>query len=228
MRQTPSWKRRWIVRVLAAVVTAPWVLATSPATAQILVPELAVVDCSADVGDPPSGSLEWDLADKNNFYCGYEGWLNYYGNPASTEALVTNTANGTVYFRDFMGDPFREPSLRWAGRGRGEYQVVTWTNRTGGTNTFGQPLDAVLLSPVVSATNPGPFPGIVIPCHSCFVSAKESDQFAAAESIAEAGYLVIIPYVGGNNVNATIDATDYFVSTPDNPNPHNANEHNPW
>ena len=194
----------------------------------VVPPELSVVDCSADVGNPPSGSLEWDFADKNNFYCGYEGWLNYYSNPAMAAATVANTANGTVYFRDFMGDPFREPSHRWAGNGRGEYQVVTWTNSNGRTTVAGGPFDAVLLSPPVGANNPGPFPGIVIPCHSCFFSAKESDQFAAAESIAEAGYLVIIPYSGGNNVQSVIDATDYFVSTPTNPNPSNPNEYNPW
>jgi len=193
------------------MVMAAWVLATSTARAQSLVPEeLGVIDCSADVGDDPPGSLGWILADKNNFFCGYEGWLLYYGNPAMAAATAANHAQGSVLFRDFIGDPFREPALRWAAQGRGEYMYIpSWKE---GQTLLGSSQDAVLLSPVVSPANPGPFPGIVIPCHSCFVSAKESDQFAIAESLAEAGYLVLIAYVGGNNVEATVEATDYFLS----------------
>ena len=220
--------RSQIVIALAAIVMVAWVLAAALARAQSVVPpELAVVDCSADVGNPPPGSLEWDLADKNNFYCGYEGWLNYYSNPAMAAASAANSANGSLLFRDFIGDPFREPTLRWAGSGRGEYKYVpSWTNSDETKNLLQQPFDAVLLSPVVTAANPGPFPGIVIPCHSCFVSAKESDQFSMAESLAEAGYLVIIPYSGGNSVQHVVDATDYFTATPSNPD--YANEYNPW
>ncbi|TMA26746.1 MAG: hypothetical protein E6J87_21835, partial [Deltaproteobacteria bacterium] len=64
-----------------------------------------------------------------------------------------------------------------------------------------------------------------IPCHACFTSAIESEVFWAAEVLAEAGYLVIVPYVGGNDVDSTIDATDYFAATPDSPA---RGEFNPW
>jgi hypothetical protein len=107
--------------------------------------------------------------------------------------------------------------LRWDGV-RGDVVQVSWTNRTGRVS------DALLLAPPGSEA--GPFPGIVVPCHSCFTSAIESGTFWAAEALAEAGYLVIVPYVGGNDVDSTIDVTDYFVATPDAPT--SRDEFNPW
>jgi hypothetical protein len=48
----------------------------------------------------------------------------------------------------------------------------------------------------------------------------------AAEALAEAGYVVLYATVGGNSVPHTIDATDFFVSTPTSPTARG--DFNPW
>ena len=141
--------------------------------------------------------------------------MTYNTNPAENAAEAANVAAGAVAL--YRGDPFREPVVRWGGV-RGETLLVNWTNGTGRVS------DGLLLSPPASET--GPFPGIIIPCHSCFTSAIESGVFWAAEVLAEAGYLVFVPYLGGNDIDSTIAATDYLVATPDAPTAND--EFNPW
>jgi hypothetical protein len=48
----------------------------------------------------------------------------------------------------------------------------------------------------------------------------------AAEALAESGYVVLYATVGGNSIPHTVDATDFFVSTPSAPTPRG--EFNPW
>ena len=48
----------------------------------------------------------------------------------------------------------------------------------------------------------------------------------AAEMLAEAGYVVLYAEIGGNSVDHTIDATDFFVATREAPTARG--EFNPW
>ena len=209
--------RSRIVGALACIALAA-VLAAAPARAQI--PSVDPrTDCLSYPGDPEPGTPEWDVRDQNNIYCAIEGLLIMYSNPAYEAALAANHAQGSITFVDYLGDPFREPFLRWGGV-RGNVQHVTWTNRSARVS------DGVVLSPPDTAV--GPFPGVLIPCHSCFTTAGESGTFWAAETLAEAGYVVFIPYVGGNDIASTVDATDYFVATPDAPTAHGEGEFNPF
>ena len=160
----------------------------------------AARDCRNDVGDPVSGSPEWQAADDNNRYCAIEGLLTYQTNPAQHAANRANTAMGAT--PTYRGDPFREPFVRWDGV-RGEVEQVTFTNRAGRVS------DGLLFAP---PGDTGELPGIVIPCHACFTSAYESGLFWIAEALAEAGYLVFVPYTGGNDADSTVDATDWLVS----------------
>jgi len=196
----------WAVMVMAAVT-----LAAVPALAQ----QSSTTDCLSYAGNPAPGTPEWDARDQNNIYCAIEGYMNYHTNPATEAANDSNVAQGGSAL--YRGDPLREPFVRWDGV-RGEVRQITFTNRVGRVS------DGLLLSPF--GTDPGPHPGIVIPCHACFTSAIESEVFAFVEAIAEAGYLVFVPYSGGNDIDSTIDATDYFVATPDAPT--SSDEFNPW
>src|SRR4029453_18260894 len=54
------------------------------------------VDCYADVGDPLSGTQDWQLADPNNQYCAWERQRVMLINPAYYGAHETNAANGVV------------------------------------------------------------------------------------------------------------------------------------
>ncbi len=193
----------------AGMVMVAAALAAMPARAQ-----QSTTDCLSYAGNPAPGTPEWDARDQNNIYCAIEGYMNYHTNPAQEAANAANVAGGSALYR---GDPFREPVLRWGGV-RGETLQVNWTNNTGRVS------DGFLLSP--PASQAGPFPGIIIPCHSCFTSAIESGVYWAAEVLAEAGYLVFVPYSGGNDIDSTIAATDYLVATPDTPTAND--EFNPW
>jgi dienelactone hydrolase len=123
------------------------------------------------------------------------------------------------------GDPFRAVA-RWAGI-RGSYQDVTWTDHDGALHA------GALFGPLEESA--GRAPGVVVVCDVC------SGQFGVAgvvaylwitEALAEHGYIVFFPDVGpdgdAGNIQRTIDATDWFVSTANTPSPHGANEFNPW
>jgi len=209
--------RRSIVGVLAGVVLAGGLAGAPHARADLL----DAFDCSADVGDPASGSLAWDLADQNNRWCSREGQRTAASNPAWYAAHAANVAQGSVG----PGDPFRAVA-RWAGI-RGTYQDVTWTDGDGAVHT------GALFGPLDESADPAP--GVVVVCDVC------SGQFGVAgvvaylwvtEALAEHGFTVFFPDVGPDgdpgNIQRTIDATDWFLSTEDAPSPHNPNEFNPW
>lgn len=131
-------------------------------------------------------------------------------------ARAANTAAG---FGHFLGDPFRAPN-RWAGQ-RGSYELTTYTDRGG------NPWSAALFGPLDPAG--GSHPGVLLVCHACplFPTTEHlSAWYWAAEALAEAGYVVMYATVPGNNIPATVDATDFFAATPEAPTPRG--EFNPW
>jgi dienelactone hydrolase len=137
--------------------------------------------------------------------------------PAVAAARAANAEAGDA---NFVGDPFRAPH-RWAPK-RGSYQEVTFTDRD--QNTW----PAALFGP--RGAHGGPYPGVLLVCHACFPLPATTENvglwYWAAEALAEAGYVVLYATVGGNSVPHTIDATDFFVSTPTSPTPRG--EFNPW
>jgi dienelactone hydrolase len=177
----------------------------------------ATVECAGWLGTPVPGSPEWTAADRNNLQCAAEGLRALQDSPAVAAARAANTDSGDG---DFVGDPFRAPS-RWAPE-RGSYEQVTYTDREG--NTW----PATLFGP--RGTRRGPYPGVLLVCHACFPLPATTENvglwYWAAETLAEAGYVVLYATVGGNSVPRTIDATDFFVSTPASPTARG--EFNPW
>ena len=133
---------------------------------------------------------------------------------------AAKAANADAGDGDFVGDPFRAPH-RWADK-RGRYEQITYTDRDG--NTW----PAALFGP--RDADGGPYPGVLLVCHACFPLPQTTENvglwYWAAESLAEAGYVVMYATVGGNSVPRTIDATDFFTATPASPT--SRGEFNPW
>lgn len=203
------------VLAVAALLTAV-IVAGFPVAPVANADDQTGLDCAGDLGDPVSGTAEWDQADLNNQQCAAEGLRIIQNNPAVAAARAANVGAGEGHF---LGDPFRAPH-RWAGQ-RGSYELTTYTDRNGSTWSaalFG-PLDA----------DGGPYPGVVIACHACplFPTAEHlSAWYWAAEALAEAGYVVMYATIPGNSVPTTVDATDFFVATPEVPTARG--EFNPW
>jgi hypothetical protein len=177
----------------------------------------AGLDCAGWLGEPTPGSAEWNTADLNNQQCAAEGFRIVQESPAVEAAKAANVAAGET---DFNGDPFRAPN-RWANQ-RGRYEQITFTDRDGNewpASLFG-PRDA----------EGGPYPGILLVCHACVPLPQTTERvglwYWVAETLAEAGYVVMYATVGGNNIPRTIDATDFFVATPASPT--SRGEFNPW
>jgi len=176
------------------------------------------VDCAGWLGTPVSGSAEWNAADADNLQCAGLGLRVLQESPAVAAAKAANADAGDG---DFVGDPFRAPH-RWAPE-RGSYEQVTFTDRD--ENTW----PATLFGPR-DARGGGPYPGVLLVCHACFPLPATTENvglwYWAAEALAEAGYVVLYATVGGNSIPHTIDATDFFVSTPSTPTARG--EFNPW
>lgn len=173
--------------------------------------------CADWLGDPVPATAAWNAADRDNLRCAAEGRRLVAESPAVLAAAEANTAAGDG---DFVGDPFRAPH-RWANR-RGSYEQVTYTDREG--NVW----PAALFGP--RRDRGGPFPGVVLVCHACFPPPATTENIGlwywAAETLAEAGYVVLYAATGGNSAARATDATDYFTATPAAPTARN--EHNPW
>ncbi len=203
----------WIAMLLAAVITAAGV----PVAAAANGADDAALECTGWLGNPVSGSTEWNAADLNNQRCAAEGLRILEQNPAVAAAKTANADAGEGVF---VGDPFRAPR-RWAGT-RGRYQRITYTDRDG--NTW----PAALFGPRDAGA--GPYPGVLLVCHACFPLPQTTENvglwYWAAESLAEAGYVVLYATVGGNSVSRTIDATNLLTATPASPTSHG--EFNPW
>jgi len=176
----------------------------------------ALAACAGDQGDPASGAPEWQQADQDNRRCATEGLRMLQANPAVGAARQANTAAGQLVFQ---GDPFRAPH-RWKGR-RGSYELTTYTDRNGAT------WSAALFGPLDAGA--GPHPGVVLACHACplFPTTEGVSQwYFAAEALAEAGYVVMYASIAGNSAPTTVDATDWFVATPEAPTARGG--FNPW
>jgi dienelactone hydrolase len=198
--------------VMAAVASAPITAVASPTSTD----DPPALDCAGWLGDPDPGTAEWDQADLNNQRCASEGLRVNQANPAAAAATWANIRAGHWLY---LGDPFRAPH-RWEGR-RGDYQLTSYTDRNGlkwSAALFG-PRDA----------DGGPHPGVVLACHACALLPTAegiSQWFWAAQALAEAGYVVMYATLPGNSAPTTLDATDWFTATPDDPTARG--EFNPW
>jgi hypothetical protein len=71
---------------------------------------------------------------------------------------------------------------------------------------------------------------VLLVCHACVPLPLTTEDVAlwywAAETLAEAGYVLLYAAVGGNSVPRTIDATDFLVATATSPTPRG--DFNPW
>ena len=205
---------RWTVTlVLAAIMTAADV---SPATAAEG-DDATAVECAGWLGDPVSGSPEWSEADLNNQQCAAEGLRMLQESPAVAAAKAANADAGEG---DFGGDPFRAPH-RWADK-RGRYEQTTYTDRDGTT------WPAALFGP--RDVGGGPYPGVLLVCHACFPLPLTTENIAlwywAAETLAEAGYVVMYAAVGGNSVPRTTRRDRLLHG--DSTSPTSRGEFNPW
>lgn len=202
---------------IAAMVLAFVVLAAGTPAAHAGTGGEGALDCRGWLGAPASGSAKWDEADLNNRQCAGEGLRILTKSAAVAAAKAANVEAGDG---GFVGDPFRAPH-RWA-NARGSYEKITWTDGDGTT------WPAALFGP--RDADGGPYPGVLLVCHACFPLPSTTENIGlwywAAETLAEAGYVVLYATVGGNSVPHAIDATDFFVSTPDAPT--SAGEFNPW
>jgi dienelactone hydrolase len=172
--------------------------------------------CAGDLGDPVPGTAAWEQADLDNRRCAAEGLRIIQDNPAVAAAREANAAAGEGHF---LGDPFRAPH-RWAGQ-RGSYELTTYTDRDGNERS------AALFGPL--DPDRGPYPGVLLVCHACalFPTVEYlSAWYWAAETLAEAGYVVMYADVAGNSISRAVDATDFFAATPEAPTA--GREFNPW
>jgi dienelactone hydrolase len=211
-------RSRWVTAVTVAVALAVAVCVPSaPGAGTAVAQEAPPLDCAGWLGDPASGTAEWEQADRNNRQCAAEGSRISQANQAAGAAWMANFAAGQWLFG---GDPFRAPH-RWKGR-RGSYELTSYTDRDGLT------WPAALFGP--RDRDGGPYPGVVLACHACFPSPFTTENIAiwywAAEALAEAGYVVFYAMIGGNSTTRTVDATDWFTATPAGPTARG--QHNPW
>lgn len=213
-----------IAAVLATTVIVGALLATQPASAQAQ--EADEFDCSSDLGDPAPGTPEWDFAYFDTLWCRTERPAMTAANPAYDAAIDANRAAGSRAISELTGDlqfydPFRDFDTRWEGQ-RGDLQEVTFTTRAGAVRK------AMLLSPLhVDARKP--LPGVLLVCDEVCDFPFGFNIFQwAAQALAEHGYVVMYAQVAthADGIPETVDATDFFVSTPDSPSPRG--EVNPW
>jgi hypothetical protein len=209
--------RARLARVGAVALVAVLLAAGTPAAHAGIARAAHALDCRGWLGTPASGSPKWKAADRNNQQCAGEGLRILQASPAVAAAKA---ANATAGDGAFVGDPFRAPH-RWANK-RGSYEKITWTDSAGST------WPAALFGP--RDANGGPYPGVLLVCHACFPLPSTTENIGlwywAAETLAEAGYVVLYATVGGNSVPRTIDATNFFVSTPEAPT--SGGKFNPW
>lgn len=177
---------------------------------------LDVFDCTGPTTNPQPGSVEWELRDQNNRYCAMESAFDAATNPAFLVVGAEVQSSGV-----YTNDAFREPKTRW-NEIRGRYREVTFTTSAGDV------MPGSIYMPLADCSGERcaepPYPGVVVVCHMCSLSADGSPHGLgnawAAEALAEAGYMVFVPNVGGNNVDVAIDALDFFFATENVPSVH--------
>jgi dienelactone hydrolase len=203
---------RWVCAGLVALVVA-----ASGALPASAAPGTRPRPCADWLGEPVPGTAAWHDADQENLRCAAEGRRLVADSPAVTAAVAANADAGDGAF---VGDPFRAPN-RWDGV-RGTYEQVTYTDRDG--NVW----PAALFGP--RGRRGGPHPGVVLVCHACFPLPATTENvglwYWAAETLAEAGYVVLYATTGGNSATRAVDATDFLLATPAAPTARG--EFNPW
>jgi hypothetical protein len=115
---------------------------------------------SADVGDPVPGSPAWRAADATN------RWLATAGTRISdaSPAVAAARAKATEANPQYVGDPFREPTIRWDGTRR-QHLAATFTDREQRVR------DVELLSPLDVTS--GPHPPLPMPCYHTYGVVQE-------------------------------------------------------
>ncbi|MGH7818720.1 MAG: alpha/beta hydrolase family protein [Candidatus Binatia bacterium] len=212
---------------LTAVGTVLATLIDPGATAQVA-PD--TFDCSVDPED-----LEPNDRDINRQWCGIEKFSVVLTNPAYYAAKAANATHEDprLIFGDatwalrrpvdlVFSDPFRAP-YRWQGAGRGDYLHVRFTDNS---DFILNARTTELFSPLDAAAQ-GPLPGILLLCHAgCAVFGDFWTWMWAAQPFAEHGYIVMFADIQGNDIDNARAATDWFVSTPEEPTARG--EWNPW
>ena len=202
-----------ITALLAPVLLAAGVPAASATNAGD-----AGVDCNGWLGHPVSGSAEWSAADLNNQQCASEGLRALQENPAVAAAKAANVDAGEA-----ASSGTRSGAVP-VGDKRGRYEQITYTvvtdtrgpRRRSDSSRTGR-RRAVPRACCSSATPAPPLPQM---------TENVGFWYWAAESLAEAGYVVLYATVGGNNIPWTVDATDFFTATTRPRLRHG--EFNPW
>ena len=182
----------WIATLLAAVLTAAGVPTAAAANAA----EAAALDCKGWLGTPVSGSAAWNAADLNNLQCAAEGLRILQESPAVAAAKAAN-ANAAKAPSSAIRSGRRTDGQASAAATSGSPTPIE-------TGTRGRRRCSVRVTPA------GPRPGVLLVCHACFPLPQTTENvglwYWAAESLAEAGYVVLYATVGGNNVSRTIDS----------------------
>ena len=173
-------------------------------------------DCSGPVAAAEPGTAEWELREATNVYCGFQRPLDVATNPAWPVAMAAMASRNADDLHPLM-DPFRDPEL-WKGKRFG-YRKTTFSGEAG-ENIPGAlflPCDETCELPDSLALHEAPYPGVVI-THGG--AARHEMYFWAAESLAEAGYMVLtlqIPTTASFHYSATRAALDYLLSSEASP-----------
>lgn len=173
--------------------------------------------CKSSEPAPQSGTAAWVEADRLNVWCTELGKKLVDTNEARVAAHKPLEVARPLY-RD---DPFREPRSRWSGK-RGRFSTGNYTRRDGSVG------DYEIYAPL---TGVGPFPAVLIPCYHCVKGIEDSVWHWMPESLAEAGYIVLMINTSSPSydmMDATKDdfdvvfrnaedALDFLLATPQTP-----------
>ena len=221
------------VRAWAAPLTAASLL-LAPAAAVAGGPAPLPVepyDCTGAAPEAQPGTPQWDARELGEAYCGEQRALDTTTNPLFLAQTATRNGPATAGSRDVQAaDPFRDPATHdWS---RFRWETVSFTEESG------QVLPGHLFRPCDSSCgempaglsrHAAPYPAVVV-VHGG--AAQQEMYWWAAQSLAEAGYMVLTFQVptrdnagSGKHPDDTRAALDFLLATPDAPNA--AGEHNP-
>src|SRR3954454_12282918 len=173
-------------------------------------------DCAGPAGDPAAGSQAWTERDYANQYCATERMQDELASPSFFTTFWPAAAQrypqqnlamlqqGPQHLHASLGqlvpggsttDPYRTID-RWTAAGHGRVDPISFSASDGAT------LNGYIFRP--PASNPGPYPGVVITTGS--IQGYQEMYFWAAEGLAEAGYEVMTYDVQGQGNSDTLPA----------------------
>lgn len=196
-----------IISAVFGTISVSRAASAAPVTSQ----EAAI--CKSAMDSPAPGTPEWGRIDAVNQACAHLGKRIIDDNPAFMAAQKAVEVSDPIYH----SDPLREPRTMWAKK-RGEFFKGMYTRGNGSK------IDYQVYAPKKGT---GPFPGVIVPCYSCNDGVDATGWHWVAESLAEAGYIVMMAnssdpaYDLSDPVKDNFDvvfhnaeqALDFFVST---------------